>query len=132
MQKKLILGAMFVLFLLVSPLVMQGSAFNNYFAKRRTITASSDGAIFPFWYFCHINSTGYGKATHSGDKIFLAIEYTEDDDATTTIRTFFRSATLKGDHNFQIFFFIGEEDIPPSGVEGNCNISGLAMLVNIW
>jgi hypothetical protein len=130
MQKKLILGAMFVLFLLVSPLVIQGSAFNNYFAKRRTITASTDGAIIPFWYFCHINSSGYGKADYSGDNIFMGIR---DYNATIIIKSLFRENKLNGTYNIQIFFFIGNATFSGgSGEEGYCHLDGWAMLVNIW
>jgi len=122
---------MLVLFLLVSPLVIPGSAFNNYFVKSKPIRASGDGYLFPFWFFCHINSSGYGCPLNSGNDIWIAIDYTNDSNATTIIKSFTREVTLKGPHNFQIFFFVGNETLPPGGVEGYCHLNGMAMMVNV-
>ena len=132
MKKKVILGATIVLFLLISPFVTQSSAFANYFTKNQSTSSECD-ILIPFWFLCYVNSSGYGKAVHSGNGMFMAIEYSEEDtNVSTNLRSFLHISTLNETHKLQIFFFIGESDLPFSGTEGDCHISGMALMAYVW
>jgi len=132
MKKKVILGAAIVLFLLISPFVTQSSAFAGYFTKNQSITNESD-ILIPFWFLCYINSSGYGKAVHSGNGMFIAIEYSEDaTNVSTNLRSFLLISTINETHKLQVFFLVGESKLPPSGTEGDCYITGMALMAYIW
>ena len=132
MKKKVILGVTVVLFLLISPFVTQSSAFASYFTKNQS-TSSEIDILIPFWFLCYVNSSGHGKAVHSGNGMFIAIEYSEDDmNVSTNIRSFLHRSTLNETHKLQVFFFIGEKDLPFSGLEGDCLLKGMALMAYVW
>jgi hypothetical protein len=132
MEKKGILIIVFILFLLISPFVAQSSALRSNLIRKQSISSSSE-SMFPFWFLCYVNTSGYGKAVHSGNSMFIAIEYSEEDsNVNSTIRSFLHTNTITWTHKIQVFFFVGETDLPLSGMEGNCSLSGMALMAYVW
>ena len=84
-------------------------------------------------FLCHVNSTGYAKAVHDGNGIFIALEYDEDsENINTTLKTFVRSQTITRPHKIQVFFLIGDYNLPYSGTKGNCTINGMVLMAFVW
>ena len=132
MKKKYIIGSFLVLLLLLSPFISNISAFQLPIHKTKTMN-NLDSGTFTYRFLCHVNSTGYGKAVHSGNGMFVALEYDEECDyINTTIKSFIKTTTLTEPHRIQVFFLLGDYDLPFSGTEGNCSINGMVLMAFIW
>jgi len=132
MSKKIVLSIGIVFIIMASPVFATSTALPLNISKN-SIKTNSDEVLFPFWYLCHVNTSGYGRAIHSGNSIFIAIEYDpEDVNVSTTIKSFFNEVTINETHNIQVFFFIGDSNIPLSGLKGDISLNGMALIANIW
>lgn len=132
MKKKIMLSSIFILLLLISPFITSGSAYNTKVSRRLSVN-TNNGLLFPFWFICHVNTSGYGKAVHSGNDMFIAIEYDDSDvNINTTLKSFLHKTFINQSHKLQLFFFVGDSNLPPSGVKGDCSLNGMALMVNIW
>ena len=132
MNKKIIFGVFFILLLLAGPFVSTSSGF-LYRPMNKNISATDVDTPVPFWFLCYVNTSGYGYAVHSGNNMFIAIEYDEvNPRANTSVRSFLKETTINGTHNIQFFFLIGESNLPASGMKGEVQISGMALMAHIW
>lgn len=132
MEKKMLFSSLFILTLLISPCIVTSSATNNTSSEKISLKDEA-GILFPFWFICHVNTSGYGKAVHSGNDMFIAIEYDQDGFyGNTTLKSFLHQSNINQSHKIQIFFFIGDSVLPPSGVVGQCSLKGMALMAYVW
>ena len=89
--------------------------------------------MFPFWFLCYVNSSGQGLAVHICNNIFIAIGYSEDDlNVSTNIRSFLHEFSINEMYKLQVFFFVGESNLPFSGLDGDSYLDGMTLMAYIW